>query len=195
VRVRTSALQYEGDLRDLADRLLETTRVEYVEEGVLIVMTPPGFQHGAIVADLVRSFNRAETEWSVRSENFQWDLPDASRRFFVPDLVVSHPGAASNEEERAGIVLVAEVTSPDSEDTVLNDRTIKPKHYARGGVPLYLLVDQERSAWTLYALADGWQRYQVAADGRYGEPVPLPEPFRFALPTGGWPHWTPGKQD
>jgi hypothetical protein len=56
-------------------------------------------------------------------------------------------------------------------------------------VPLYLLVNQERSAWTLYALAEGWQRYQVAADGRHGQPVPLPGPFHFSVPTDGWPHW------
>jgi Uma2 family endonuclease len=187
-------VRYEGDdLRDLADRLLETVRVEYVEEGVLLVMNPPGFRHGAIVSDMVRTFNRAETEWAVR-ENFQWDLRDGSTRFFVPDLVVAEPGATSNSEVRVRIVLIAEVTSPDSQDTVLNDRTIKPKHYARGGVPLYLLVDQELSTWTLYALAEGWQRYQVAADGRYGEPVPLPEPFRFPLPTADWPRWVPDQQ-
>lgn len=184
------AFQYDGDLRDLADQMLETTRVEYVEEGVLLVMNPPGFRHRVVVRDLVRSFNRAETEWAV-SENFQWNLPDG-RRFFVPDLVVAYPGAASNEQEQERIVLVAEVTSPDSHDTVLNDREVKPKEYARGGVPLYLLVDQERRTWTLHALAEGWQRYQVAADGRFGEPVPLPAPFGFSLPTAGWPRRAPG---
>jgi len=29
------------DLRKLADRLLEATRVEYVDDGVLLVMDPP----------------------------------------------------------------------------------------------------------------------------------------------------------
>lgn len=33
------------NLRVLADRLLETTRVEYVDEGVLLVMNPPGTEH------------------------------------------------------------------------------------------------------------------------------------------------------
>jgi hypothetical protein len=32
------------DLRIVADRLLETTRVEYVDEGVLLVMNPPGIE-------------------------------------------------------------------------------------------------------------------------------------------------------
>ncbi len=30
------------NLRAVADRLLETTRVEYVDEGVLLIMNPPG---------------------------------------------------------------------------------------------------------------------------------------------------------
>lgn len=56
-----------------------------------------------------------------------------------------------------------------------------------GGISLYLLVDQELAGWTLFALAEGWQRYQVAAEGRYGEAIPLPEPFGFVIQTADWP--------
>ena len=49
------------------------------------------------------------------------------------------------------------------------------------------LVDQERGEWTLYALAEGWQRYQVAAGGKYGEQIPLPPPFGFEIATADWP--------
>jgi Uma2 family endonuclease len=37
------------NLRAFADRLLETTRVEYVDEGVLLIMNPPGIEHRRIV--------------------------------------------------------------------------------------------------------------------------------------------------
>ena len=37
------------NLRAIADRLLETTRVEYVDEGVLLIMNPPGIEHRRIV--------------------------------------------------------------------------------------------------------------------------------------------------
>jgi hypothetical protein len=66
---------------------------------------------------------------------------------------------------------------------------VKPVQYAKAGVPLYLLVDQELSRWTLHGLAAGWQRYQIAADGQYGEDIPLPAPLKFRIPTGGWPRW------
>jgi Uma2 family endonuclease len=180
----------QTDLRNLADRLLETTRVEYVDKGVLLVMNPPGFEHRRILLSLNRAlYASLSAEWLIYSENFQWDLTDGTRRFYVPDLVLVHPGARTPEEERAAVALVAEVTSPDSPDTVLNDREIKPVEYAKAQIPLYLLVDQEFGRWTVYALAEGWQRYQVAATGKYGEPVTLPPPFGFAIETAGWPRY------
>ena len=183
-----------ADLRQVADRLLETTRVEYVDEGVLLVMTPAGFEHRRIVSSIVTRLTRAYPEltpvdWSIFAENFQWELPDKTRRFYIPDLVVVHPDAQTKEEERAAIALVVEVTSPTSPDTVLNDRETKPRQYAKAGIPLYLLVDQEQSKWTLYALAPGWQRYQIAAAGGYGEEIPLPAPFGFPVATTGWPRY------
>jgi Uma2 family endonuclease len=102
---------------------------------------------------------------------------------------VVHPDARTPSDERAAIALVVEVTSPTSPDTVLNDRVTKPRESAKAGVPLYLLVDQEPGEWTLFALPEGWQRYQVAAAGKYGEPVPLPAPFGFELATADWPRY------
>lgn len=182
------------DLRSLADYMLETTRVEYVDEGVLLLMNPPGLEHRRIVNSIVGRIYRAydtvtPVDWRVYTADFQWELPDSSRRFYIPDVVVVHPDARTKEEEQAAIALIMEVTSPSSPDTVLNDRETKPKEYAKARVPLYLLVDQELGRWTLHALAEGWQRYQVAAAGKYGEPVPLPAPFGFEIATTDWPRY------
>ncbi|HEX6468952.1 MAG TPA: Uma2 family endonuclease [Streptosporangiaceae bacterium] len=185
----------EHDLRGLADELLETRRVEYVDEEVLLVMAPPGFEHGMIIRSIFRAitlaFHTALTsiDWVVRVGDFQWEFLDGTRRFYVPDMVVTRPEARNNDEQRKQIALIVEVTSPKSPDTVLNDREIKPKEYAKAGIPLYLLVDQEKANWVLYALAEGRQRYQIAADGRYGDDVPLPEPFGFAISTNDWPRY------
>src|ERR1700760_1433343 len=182
------------NLRVVADRLLETTRVEYVDEGVLLVMNPPGIEHRKIVRAMVDAAKRSfytgavTVNWAV-DDNYQGDLPDSSGRFYVPDLVFTRPDATTADEERTAIVLVVEVTSPTSPDTVLNDRTTKPVQYAKAGIPLYLLVDQELGRWTLFGLAEGWQRYQVAADGAYGDDVSLPAPLSFSLTTANWPRW------
>lgn len=182
------------NLRVLADRLLETTRVEYVDEGVLLIMNPPGIEHRRIVRGIVDNAKRAyytgaiTINWAA-DENYQWNLPDGSGRFYIPDLVFMHPDATTVEEERGAIALIVEVTSPTSPDTVLNDRTTKPVEYAKAGVPLYLLVDQELAKWTLHGLAEGWQRYQVVADGVYGDEISLPAPLEFPIETVGWPRW------
>jgi Uma2 family endonuclease len=75
--------------------------------------------------------------------------------FYIPDLVFIHPDAQTAEEERAAIALVVEVTLPTSPDTVLNDRSTKTVRYAKAGVPLYLVIDQELRRWTLFGLATG----------------------------------------
>ncbi len=183
------------DLRDVADRLLETTKVEYVDEGVLLIMNPPGIEHRRIVRSIVKVAQQAfdagliDLNWETY-ETYQWDVPDdKARRFFIPDIAFIHPDAATAEEERAAIALIVEVTSPTSRDAVFNDRTVKPVEYAKGKVPLYLLVDQELGKWTLHGLAEGWQRYQIVAEGAYGEDIPLPKPLGFSIPTTGWPRW------
>jgi Uma2 family endonuclease len=184
------------DLRPLADRLLETTRVEYVDEGVLLITNPPGIEHRKIVRSITDSVNRVSytgqitVNWAV-DKNFQWEFADGSGRFFIPDIVIVHPDAQTPVEERAAIALVVEVTSPPSQDAVFNDRAVKPVQYAKGGVPLYLLVDQELGKWTLHGHAEGWQRYQIVAEGAYGEDIPVPEPLGFAIPTTSWPRWLP----
>ena len=180
------------DLRKLADRLLEATRVEYVDDGVLLIMNPPASEHRAIVRLIVEAIFMAiasratSVRWTIDSENFQWDLPDQSGRFYVPDIAVSHPGAATLAEERAAIALIVEVTSPASADTVYNDRVVKPRQYAKAGIPLYLLVDQERTAWTLHGVGDK-PGYDVLAAGKFGESVSLPAPFGFSVSSTEWP--------
>jgi hypothetical protein len=61
---------------------------------------------------------------------------------------------------------------------------VKPRAYARGGVPLSVLVDRldEPPAVTLFSQpgAEGYARRQTAAAG---QPRRLPEPFGIALDT------------
>jgi hypothetical protein len=83
--------------------------------------------------------------------------------------------------------MLVEVTSPGSPKTVRNDHGIKPRQYAKAGIPCYLLVDQEQGSWTLHVLGDTHPGFQVHSSGLYGAPINLPEPFRFALPTDEWP--------
>jgi Uma2 family endonuclease len=180
-------------LRALANELLEEQRVEYIDDGVLTVMPPAGFTHARIleaITDAIREARfagQSSVRWSIRSENFPFDLVDDPQKFFVPDLAVAHPGSQSNLDFRENLAMVVEVTSPSSPKTVKNDRGVKPKQYAKAGVPCYLLVDQEEGSWTLFTLDGDWPGYQVLSSGEYGTPIELPEPFGFTLPTDEWP--------
>ncbi|MFE3719795.1 Uma2 family endonuclease [Streptomyces cyaneofuscatus] len=78
-----------------------------------------------------------------------------------------------------GIALVVEVTSTKPQA----DREAKRRCYARGGIPLYLLIDRDESSVTLFSdPADADYRQHLTIP--YGKPLPLPEPFAFDLETG-----------
>lgn len=180
-------------LREIADDLLEYQRVEYIEDDRLTFVTPPGFSHGGIVESILRAVMYASAtgatpeNWSVRVGDFQFDRPDNEEKFFIPDIAVAHPGSTSNQEFRDKIAMVVEVTSPKSPETVENDYGVKPEQYAEAGVPLYLLVDQEKSRWMLFALSTEKPGYQIEAQGGYGSPIELPAPLGFTVATEQWP--------
>lgn len=186
----------EHGLRDIADRLLERRRVEYIHEGALTFVATPGIPHTVIVSALVDSFAVAKhdgltsVKWFVASENIQWEFRDGSRRFSIPDLTIAYPGFTDRWSLQDNTTLLAGITSPGC-DTVRDDLELKPRRYAKGGVPLYLLVDQEKGEWTLHKLIEGRPRYGVHSSGVYGDPIALPEPFGFSISTDAWPPFEP----
>lgn len=182
-------------VREVADELLETQRVEYLEEGQLIFVPPAGFTHlttlGLLTKSIIRAFpTLTDVDWELGTENFQWEFADGTERFSIPDIIVALPGATSRAELRENIALIVEITSPKSPKTVQNDKSVKPKRYAKAGVPFYLLVDQHESSWTLHELRDDWPGYQIHSTGGYGELIELPKPFGFAIPTDQWPPYS-----
>lgn len=78
-----------------------------------------------------------------------------------------------------GIALVVEVTSTKPQA----DREAKRRCYARGGIPLYLLIDRDESSVTLFSDPEDAD-YRQHLTIPYGKPLPLPEPFAFDLETG-----------
>jgi Uma2 family endonuclease len=94
-----------------------------------------------------------------------------------PDLAVVPDSAPDLYAHR--LPLVAEVATPG---TVADDRHLKPLIYARGKVPLYLLID----AGTVTLFGDPYEgSYQSKTTVVVGEKLSLPEPFGIDLDTGG----------
>lgn len=77
-----------------------------------------------------------------------------------------------------GVAMVVEVTSTKPR----NDREVKRRAYARAGIPLYLLVDRDKSTVTLFS-APSAEDYVGHTAAPFGKPIPLPAPFSFDLDT------------
>lgn len=64
------------------------------------------------------------------------------------------------------------------------DRVAKPRAYAQGGVPLYLLIDEFADpAAVILSSQPGEHGYARSQTARAGEPLVLPEPFGLSLDT------------
>ncbi|POX54826.1 hypothetical protein C3489_12670 [Streptomyces sp. Ru71] len=77
-----------------------------------------------------------------------------------------------------GVAMVVEVTSIKPQ----TDREAKRRCHARGGIPLYLLVEREASMVTLFSDPAG-DDYRRLLKRAFGDPLSLPEPFGFGLDT------------
>ncbi|NBM14308.1 Uma2 family endonuclease [Streptomyces sp. GC420] len=163
----------------------EGFRAELIE-GEIVVTPPPDGDHedyiGLIVNQVIR---RARTDMQF-SGNKGLKLRSGGvcpKNHAIPDgtfapLSLRLFRGAEPWMPCEGVAMVAEVTStrPDG------DREAKRRCYARGGIPLYLLVDRERSSLTLFSDPED-DDYRQDIRVPFGKPLPLPEPFGFELET------------
>ncbi len=101
-------------------------------------------------------------------------IPDAT---FAPIELRLFRGAPPWMEP-AGVAMVAEVTSSKPDQ----DRIAKRHCYARAGIPLYLLIDREKSQVSIFGKPQR-DEYTEVHLAPFGGPLALPEPFGFELDT------------
>ncbi|MGW0701298.1 Uma2 family endonuclease [Streptomyces sp. NPDC002867] len=163
----------------------EGYRAELIE-GEIVVTPPPDGDHedyiSLIVTQVIRR-SRSDMMFSGNKGLTLKEAPGAPKDHVIPD------GTFAPRELRLyrgadswmpceGVAMVLEVTSRRAKV----DREVKRRGYARGGVPLYLLVDRDTSTVTLFSEPeDGDYRQHNLAP--FGKPLPLPEPFGFDLET------------
>ncbi|HZB32049.1 MAG TPA: Uma2 family endonuclease [Streptosporangiaceae bacterium] len=169
----------------LALRTPEGFKAELID-GDSIVSPPPGGQHDRAISRLIRQvIQRSSTDMDV-SGNRGLALPRGDRcptDHAIPDVVFAPVELDVLADDDAympphGVALVVEVTStrPD------NDRGAKRHCYARGGIPLYVLVDRDRRTVTLFSEPSG-DDYAESHSAAFGKPIQLPAPFSFELDT------------
>ncbi|MDK1473105.1 Uma2 family endonuclease [Streptomyces sp. 549] len=155
-------------------------------EGEIVVAPPPDGDHEDYISTVVRQVVRSATTEMDVSGNKGLILPRGGlcpRNRAIPDATFAPRSlrlfrGAEPWMPCDGVAMVAEVTSSKP----FGDRGTKRACYALAGIPLYLLIDRERSSVTLLSEPDG-DDYTRAISRAFGKPVPLPEPFGFELET------------
>ncbi|MCG8968554.1 Uma2 family endonuclease [Streptomyces sp. CL12-4] len=163
----------------------EGFRAELIE-GEIVVTPPPDGDHEKYISRIVRQvIKRSRIDMDVSgNKGLRLGGGDGSpKNHAIPDatfapLDLDLFGGADPWMPCDGIAMVMEVTSTKPQA----DREAKRRCYARGGVPLYLLVDREASLVTLFGEPED-NDYRRLHKRAFGDPLPLPEPFSFDLDT------------
>lgn len=159
-------------------------RAELIE-GEIVVTPPPNGHHESCINQIMKQTVRlaaADLDFSGH-RGLEIVPPAGPVHKLIPDgtWALSEDDVFPSDEPWMPVhlvVMVAEVTSRRAD----RDRAAKRRCYAQGAIPLYLLVDRERSQVTLHAdPKDG--DYREVLTYPFGKPVPLPEPFSFDLDT------------
>jgi Uma2 family endonuclease len=183
---RTGPADAEAELADL-ERLWQTLdlpghRIELID-GQIVVSPTASRGHSNIVTELIDQLAAVSQRRWERHTNLTVHIAPTRERL-VPDLAIvpaDVPGFDENELLASGVLLVAEVVSPHGRR---EDRDVKPRAYAEGGVPLYLLIDRFATPPTLTLLSKpGQDGYGHLLSATGGQPLRLPEPFGIALDT------------
>ncbi|WP_330291450.1 Uma2 family endonuclease [Streptomyces sp. NBC_00576] len=163
----------------------EGFRAELIE-GEIIVTPPPDGEHERYISRIVRQVNRRSRTDMDFSGNKGLKLKSGEacpKNHVIPDVTFAPLeldvfASAGSWMPCDGVAMVMEVTSTKPRA----DREAKRRCYARGGIPLYLLVDRDTSSITLFSDPEK-DDYRQHCTLPLGKPVALPEPFAFELDT------------
>jgi len=164
----------------------EGFRAELIEGEIVVTPPPDGDHEDYINVVLKQVLRKSRTDMDF-SGNKGLKLPSGGgcpKNHAIPDGTFAATGrrlfrGADPWMPCEGVALVFEVTSTKPQA----DREAKRRCYARGGIPLYLLIDRDESSVTLFSDPEdaGYRQHLTIP---YGKPLPLPEPFAFDLETG-----------
>ncbi|WP_067811182.1 Uma2 family endonuclease [Actinomadura kijaniata] len=165
-------------------------RAELID-GEIVVSPPPNSDHEDAISLITTQVIRRSTTEMKFSCNRGTTAPSDGRPpddHLIPDIAFTpashgHFRGGGPWTRPVGVAMVVEVTSSNP----TRDRVTKRHCYARADIPLYLLVDRDKRVLVLYSDPEG-DDYRGVRLVKFGEPVPLPEPFGFELDTTEFPH-------
>jgi Uma2 family endonuclease len=185
------------EMRTAIDELVDGRFNVEIIGGEIIVSPLARTLHDLIVSRMHAIFVRALDE-DTHNVSQRVEFVVDNKNGPQPDLAIMDAALRAEtleafEYAAKDALLVVEVASPSNGD---DDRKWgrKYKAYAKGMVPIYLLIDPHAEtgpSLTLFTQPNG-KRYQAEATVPFGTPLQLPEPFdavtidssRFPTPTG-----------
>ncbi|MEV5874010.1 Uma2 family endonuclease [Streptomyces sp. NPDC052101] len=177
-----------GNLREVAEKIEEATGLRVQIVGGKLVMSPtPRGKHAGVVKRLRRQLEGASLPDGLGVyEVSSIALPDDPDDYVTPDLIVLPEEWEEDDSWLAAsedAALAVEVISSSEKSRDIRD---KADWYAVARVPLLLVIDPRNATWALHSGPDNGA-YQDVLPGKFGEPVPLPEPLRVDVATGDFP--------
>ncbi|GAA4639671.1 hypothetical protein GCM10023196_102230 [Actinoallomurus vinaceus] len=156
-------------------------KVEIID-GRIVVSEGSTIDHAEVIFQLLLQLMPFVTEraWQIWQDVALFLGPQVDR--YRPDLLVvpqDPPKWGDDHVFGNATYLVVEVVSKSS---VRDDHEIKPRTCARGGVPLYLVVDAFAGKARLLS-HPGKDGYVHEVDVKLGEPLDLPAPWELTLDT------------
>ncbi|WP_346174030.1 Uma2 family endonuclease [Streptomyces cuspidosporus] len=163
----------------------EGFRAELIE-GEIVVTPPQDGDHETYISRIVRQVIRKSATDMEFSGNKGLKVPRGGlcvRNHVIPDGTFAPAEqwpfrGAESWMPCEGVSMVVEVTSTKPD----RDREAKRHCYANGNIPLYLLVDREKSSVTLFSDPEKAD-YREVVTVPFGKSINLPAPFSFPLET------------
>ncbi|MQY38259.1 hypothetical protein SRB17_62690 [Streptomyces sp. RB17] len=153
----------------------------------MVTSRPPCGRHAGVVKRLRRQLEgMALPDGLDVYEVSSIALPEDPDDYVTPDLIVLPMEREDDDDWLASpedTAFAVEVVSPSEKSRGIRD---KADWYAVARVPLLLVIDPRNGTWALHSRPDNGA-YQDVLLGKFGEAVPLPEPFGADVGTGDFP--------
>jgi Uma2 family endonuclease len=156
-------------------------KVELIDDRI-VVREVPTTEHAKLIYRLLLQLIPVMMErgWEAWNDVALFLGPQLGR--YRPDILVVPPDPklwGNDHVFGQDTLLVVEVVSKSSSH---DDHEIKPRGCARGGVPLYLVIDTFAGRVRLLS-RPGEKGYGLQVEVRLGEPLELPDPWSLTLDT------------